>query len=208
MKKMIIVGIVSILAIGLAGCSILQSTEPTSGQPMVTEEPKPMPADTPELLEMEADTLTYKDEAVTFQYPAGWEITEQETTFEGSPHKKVVFTSEDSDDISVEFRQPILETAYMGWKLADAKSMDVKGFTVGMKLFEPDEEFAAEQGYEPTDEKASLTTLEDESGDYASSYQFFLVAPAENFDEYNQFAEMAALTFIKFQEGGGGLAVD
>jgi hypothetical protein len=224
MKKIVTAGIIMILAtVLLTGCSWFQPPQEevkdeTKDTQVVEEDKEPEIKDLTK--EMEVKSYIYKDEALTFHYPPEWKEVSRDLTFDGSPRKVVKFEHQLNENATVEFRQPILEIAYMGWALKEEKEMKAEGFEVSMKVFEGDDEFAAEQKkfaeeagveVEETDapeQMASLTTLVDESGNYATSYQFYLVAPAEDFESYNEFVEMAVDTFERFEEGGGGIAAD
>lgn len=87
MKKMITVGIIGILTLGLAGCSWFQPAEPTVEQPIVTEEPETIPV---------AEPYTYENTKYGFAltFPVSWgevHTKEQEVDI----GTEILITSED-----------------------------------------------------------------------------------------------------------------
>jgi hypothetical protein len=85
MKKMIAVGIITILTLGLAGCSWFQPAEPTVEQPTVTEEPETTPTDVTEPTEMEEpeeismQKYSNDDLGISLEYPNDWKVSSEST---------------------------------------------------------------------------------------------------------------------------------
>jgi len=204
MKKLALAGLFSILAtISLSGCNqapVEEETQADDTTQIVQEKETDFPAP------KEGELNNYNNEALEFDHPATWIMSDESTR--NNVKWAYIGDEELNEDISVEFRSPIVETAYMGWTQKEVKDLSKDGLKIKMQILEEDKEFAAEQGLEDDgiEEMASLTVIEDPSN--LHSYQFFLTAPAKDFEKYNAFVETAVDTFKVYTEGGGGVAAD
>jgi len=206
-------GLLSILAtISLSGCTQAPAEEekkvdttPVVQEEAVNEDGYPQTT---------SEFLPYFDEALEFSHPSEWLMSEEKPDQAESKTTKKRVTwvysgdTELNKDIWVEFRSPMLETAYMGWQIKDTQSLTRDGLNIKTTVFEEDKEFAAENGTKDNgiEEMSSLTVIEDTVN--GNSYQFFLTAPAKDFEKYNAFVEKAVGTFKVYTEGGGGVAAD
>jgi hypothetical protein len=154
---------------------------------------------------------TYKNVklGIKFNYPNKWELKSEKTTgsfpLKGEDSSfeiiSVDFERKDNPDIMVNFRRPILETGYETFGLETSNTYNVNGFEIKHNTFQESEEAFENMDLnkegETFDNKLSLAMINLSSDDFSKTYQFLMITPAENFEEYNKFIIQAISTFDK-----------
>jgi len=135
------------------------------------------------------DALVYNNEEnpVTFKYPKGWVVTKEETVTQGNKAVLVVnFENSNNKEATVEFRKYLIETARsMNYELDKTVNHETPNYKIVMKYLIGDDTITT---------KATDTLLTPVDAKNDTAPEFYLVAPSENFDEYNKFVILAAST--------------
>lgn len=154
---------------------------------------------------------TYENEelGIKFNYPNEWKLKSEEVTgsfpIEDDESSfdiiSVDFERKDNPGITVNFRRPILETGYETFELETSNTYNINGFEIKYNTFQESEEAfenmdLSKEG-ESFDDGLSLALINTSSEDFSKTYQFHMIAPSENFDEYNKFIILAISTFGK-----------
>lgn len=154
-------------------------------------------------------TYTNEKLGIKFNYPGEWKLKSEkvEGTFpiiDGGSSFEIFsadFERKDNPDITVNFRRPILETGYETFGLETSNTYNVNGFEIKHNTFKESEEAFENMGLnkegETFDNMLSLALFDTSSEDFSKTYQFLMITPSENFDEYNKFIIQAISTISK-----------
>ena len=154
------------------------------------------------------NSQTYKNEeiGIEFNHSNDWEVKSEDSQDvpEGMYENldkvyTVKFKNKNNINIEVEFRRPILETGYETYEIVEGNDYVVNDFDISVTTFQESEETYDEMGFNKdemdTENYLSLALVNHKEEDYSKTYQFFMQAPKDGFDEYNKFIIEAVSTF-------------